>query len=70
MEDTRVQLDTAGPGSHSAALCDRAHAEPWVCVCGGNEEVTSSQVRNRKHRRGCSEVLRGEKKPKPAEARH
>lgn len=24
-----VQLDIAGPGSHSAALCDEAHAEPW-----------------------------------------
>lgn len=44
---TRVQLDTAGPGSHSAAPCVTEHR----LSPGNTWEVTSSQVRNHTHGR-------------------
>lgn len=56
---SRVQLGIAGPGSHSAALCDGAHAEPW-------EELRSKKPQTQEG------PLRGtqERKRQPAAVRH
>lgn len=40
----RVQLDTAGPGSHSAALCGGAQAEPRGKVRGHLQPRQKSQT--------------------------
>lgn len=59
----RAQLDMAGPGSHSAALCDGAHTGPWELLRSHSQPSQKPQT---------SEGLRAtqQSKPPPATARH